>query len=171
MAISATAGWPHLSVELRCVGAREINQGVVLDVRSPGKSSAGDRCQGASISRWKYQKKKTVLLNKNGLRTVAELQDCFLQAFKPSVSQCWAKAGEEGYVMGLGGEPECIGSLCNCSLRNKAGLSSLEIAETEETATKAQNLWQCITSISICTQVCLVSPRESVSVLVDTYLF
>lgn len=60
--------------------------------------------------------------------------------------------------MALGGEPKRIGSLCNFSLRNKAGLSSLEVAEIEETAMKAQNLWECMTSISICTQVCLVSP-------------
>lgn len=42
--------------------------------------------------------------------------------------------------MGLGGEPKCIGSLCNFSLRNKARLSSLEAAEIEETAMKAQKL-------------------------------
>lgn len=128
--------------------------------------------RGASMNRWKgWEKNNTVLLNKNALRTVEEPQDLFLQACKPSVSQCWAKVGEEGYVMGLGGEPKCIGSLWNFSFRNKARPSSLEVAKIEETAMKAQNLCEWITSMSICTQLCLISPRESASLLVGTYMF
>lgn len=56
-------------------------------------------------------------------------------------------------------------------LRNKERVSSLEVAEIEETAMRAQNFWECTTGISICTQVCLMSSRESISGLADTYLF
>lgn len=74
-------------------------------------------------------------------------------------------------MTGLGAEPKCTGSLCNFSLRSQARPSSLEVVEIEETAMKAQNLWECITGISIYTQVCLMVPRESISMFVDTYLF
>lgn len=173
MAISATAGWPHLSVVLQvCRGKGSTPGSWSLMWRILARAVLERGVRGASMNRWKcWEKNNTVLLNKNALRTVEEPQGCFLQACKPSVPQCWAKAGEEGYVMGLGGEPKCIGSLWNFSLRSNARLSSLEAAEIEETAMKAQKLWEWIISIGICTQVCLMSPRESVSVLVDTYLF